>query len=189
MFRLMRASLKSVPQRLRNHEKPERGFDFERLPYGNTPVKEIGYWKIHHGYDFGPEQLDYEDHSFGMLHQRPTHWRSFWVIFGASTSLCFWYYTWYEFPNFGIMFGQSYMDLKMNGIKYLNHDEKYHDWEGLLDQFNKILKAEEDGEGGEEETEEVAEEETGEAAEGDDLVEVKAKENESAEDSEAEEAE
>ena len=169
MFRIGKVNLRAVPLRLKFHEKPENNFDFVRYPYGNTPVKEVGYWKIHHGYDFGPEQLDYEDHSFAMLHQRPTHWRSFWVIFAATASLCFWYYTWLEFPFFGTMWGQSHMNLAMNGIKYLNDDENYHNWDALLAQFNKKI-AEED----EEPAEESSEEKPAES----DLVEIQAEEAE-----------
>ena len=39
----MRSTVKSVPMRLKFHEKPENNFDFERYPYGHTPVKIIGY--------------------------------------------------------------------------------------------------------------------------------------------------
>lgn len=169
-----------MPQRLKFHEKPENNVDFIRYPYGNSPVKEVGYWKIHHGYDFGPEQLDYEDHSYHMLHQRPTHWRSFWVVFMATTSLCVFYYTWLEMPFFGTMWGQSYMNVAMNGIKYLNHDEKYHDWDKLLAQFKKSIADEEAGEEEEEPAEEAAED----VAEETDLVEVVAEEEAAEEEAE-----
>jgi hypothetical protein len=143
--------MNSVPKRLNNHEKPELNTDFVRYPYGNSPVRIIGYWKIHHGYDYGPEALDYEDHSMTLLHQRPSHYRSFWVVFLATTSICIWYYTWLEFPFPGTFFGQSYMDLKMNGIKYLNNDEEYHNWNSMLSEFNAKLKAAEDAENADDE--------------------------------------
>ena len=140
LIKMFRSRLRNiVPLRLKNHEKPERNYDFIRHPYGNTPIPIVGYWKINHGYDFGPEQLDYEDHSMTMLHQRPSHWRSFGLIFLATASLCVWYFIWLEYPAPGILFGQGYMDPAMNGIKYLNRDENYHNWDKLLAQFKENI--------------------------------------------------
>ncbi|OMJ74251.1 hypothetical protein SteCoe_26877 [Stentor coeruleus] len=138
MFRMMRLNInKVVPSRLKFHQKPEKNYDFIRYPYGNSPNRIVGLWKIDHSYDFGPEALDYEDHSMTMLHQRPTHWRSSWVIFCCIYSWCFLYFTWVELPFPGILWGQSTMDVQMNGIKYLNHNEEYHNWDKLLAEFKK----------------------------------------------------
>lgn len=173
MFRMLRSGMRnSVPQRLRFHEKPENNYDFVRYPYGNSPVKVVGFWKIYHNYDFGPEQLDYEDHSMTMLHQRPTHFRSFWVVFMAVASWCWLYFVWVEMPFPGIMLGQSSMNVKLNGIKYLNDDENYHNWDSLLKKFETNLALQKAAEEAEEEGES-----SGDAPESD-LVEVEAEASE-----------
>ena len=56
------------------------------------------------------------------------------------------------------------MDIKMNAIKYTNHDEEYHDWNKLLANYNAMW-ADEDEEEAEEEEEEEAEEEAEEKTE------------------------
>jgi hypothetical protein len=79
--------------------------------------------------------MDYEDHGMTMLHQRPTHWRSSWVIFVGVTSIALSYYIAQEFPFIGIVFGHSNMDIEMNAIKHLNDDEEIHDWDALKKQW------------------------------------------------------
>ena len=156
-----------MPMRLKYHEDPMNKFDFKKYPYGNPPLKTVGMWKIDHSCDFGPEQLDYEDHSMHMLHQRPGHWRSFGVVVMLVASITVWYFVWLEFPFPGIMFGQTYMNHRMNAIKYINYDEEYHNWSKLLRDYEKTL----------EEPEEEAEEETpSEEAAQEDLEEVAAEE-------------
>jgi hypothetical protein len=164
----------SVPGRLRFDKRPENNLDFVKYEYGNAPLKIVGMWKIHHGYDFGPEQLDYEDHSMHMLHQRPGHWRSFGAVVGGVASLIIWYLVWTEFPFPGIAFGQSYMDTTMNAIKYVNYDEGYHNWDKLYAEYKKSQEEPPEEEEEEVEEEEVAEE--SQEAASDDLEEVASEE-------------
>ncbi|OMJ90661.1 hypothetical protein SteCoe_6941 [Stentor coeruleus] len=145
MFRMMRLNItKGIPSRLKLNQKPEKSYDFIRYPYGNSPIKIVGEWKIDHSYDFGPEQLDYEDHSMTMLHQRPTHWRSSWLFLLAMSSWCFFYFTWVEMPFPGILWGQSTMNVQMNGIKYLNNNEGYHNWDKLLAEYKKSIASDDE---------------------------------------------
>ena len=172
MFRMLRIQSRlGVPARLKFDQRPENNFDFVKYPYGNAPLKTVGMWKIEHGYDFGPEQLDYEDHSMHMLHQRPGHWRSFGIILAGVGSLIFWYLIWTEFPYPGIVFGQTYMDTTMNAIKYVNYDEEHHNWDKLYKEYKKSQQEPEE----EEVAEEEAVEESTEAA-AEDLEEVASEE-------------
>jgi hypothetical protein len=162
MFRIVRLNTRCIPLRLKPHEAPEYNIDFERYPFSNSHMPMVGYWKIKHGFDYGAEQMDYEDHSVHMLHQRPTHWRSYGVVVVGIASLCFWYYTWVEAPFSGILWGQSYMDLQMNGIKFLNNDEEYHNWDKLKKEYLASIAEPEEEEEEETVEEETAEEETAE---------------------------
>lgn len=159
LSKCFRKSVTTPSLRLKQHEKPELNPDFTRYPYGNSPIHIQGLWKIDHGYDYGSEQLDYEDHSVHMLHQRYSHSRSFWVVFSGSASIALFYYIWTEFPFTGITFGHTVLDVDMNTIRYVNDDEGYHDWEGLRKQL--LVKREEDEN---EEDEEDEEEEQGNEA-------------------------
>lgn len=169
MFRIR--SLRQIPARLKYHEDPAHKFDFIKHPYGNPPLRTVGMWKVDHAYDFGPEALDYEDHSMHMLHQRPGHWRSFGVVVMAVASISVLYFVWVEMPYPGIMFGQTYMNHRMNAIKYVNYDEKYHNWDKLLADYEKTLVEPE-----EEAVEEAEEEAASEEAAEEDLEEVTAEE-------------
>ena len=137
--RVLRSGLASVPMRFKPQQKPELKVDFVRYPYGNSPVRITGMWTIDHGgYDYASESMDYEDHGMTMLHQRPTHWRSSWVIFVGVASLALTYYITQEMPFVGIVFGQSYMDIEMNAIKHLNDNEEIHDWDALKKQWLEL---------------------------------------------------
>jgi len=154
--KVLRPVFKSTPcQRFKFNEKPEHNFNYARYPYGQTPVPVIGMWKLDHAYDYGSDQFDYEDHSMTMLHHRPSHWRSFWVVFLATCGLTQYYYNSLEMPSTGVLLGSYLLDIDDNGIKYANNDEDYHDWEGLKKQLKEArAKLEEDEEEGEEEEEE-----------------------------------
>jgi len=172
MFRIR--SLRQIPARLKFHEDRANRTDYVRHPYGNPPHRTVGMWKVEHAYDFGPDALDYEDHSMHMLHQRPGHWRSFGIVVMAVASWTVWYFVFTEMPFPGIMFGQTYMNVRDNAIKYVNNNEEYHNWVGLLSEYEKSLIEDEEGEEGEEEgeTEEAASEEAAQ----EDLEEVVAEE-------------
>lgn len=164
------SNLPKIPARFKYHEDPAYKFDFIKHPYGNPPLKTVGMWKIDHAYDFGPEQLDYEDHSMHMLHQRPGHWRSFGVVVLLTASVSILYFVWLEFPFPGIMFGQTYMNPRMNAIKYVNYNEDYHNWDKLLSEYEKSIAEPEEAE----EEAEAEEESPSEEAAEEDLEEVQA---------------
>jgi hypothetical protein len=135
-------------------ERP--GLDFTRYHYGNAPAPITGYWKVSHGYDFGSDQHDYEDHGMHVVHQRPLHLRGFWVALAGVTSLAFLYFTWMEGPYTGFFFGHYRLDVGLNAAKYVNDDEEYHDWDLVADKVHKMMAAEdEEEEAGEEEASEA----------------------------------
>ena len=137
--RVLRSNLFSLPMRFKPQQKPELEVDFVRYPYGNSPIPITGLWMVDHGgYDYASEALDYEDHSMTMLHQRPSHWRSFWVIFLGTASISLLYYITLEMPFVGVVFGQGDMDIEMNAIKHLNDNEEIHDWAALKAQWLEL---------------------------------------------------
>jgi hypothetical protein len=131
--------------RFKPHHKPEMNCDFVRYPYGDPPMKVTGLWVVEHGgYDYASEQLDYEDHGMTMLHQRPTSWRSSWVLFGAVASLSVTFYMTSDMPFPGAIFGQLYMDEDLNMLRYLNdNEEEIHDWGAMKKQWLEIKAKEE----------------------------------------------
>jgi hypothetical protein len=138
------------------------GLDFTRYHYGNAPAPITGYWKVSHGFDFGSDQHDYEDHGMHVVHHRPLHLRSFWVVIMGVTSLAFLYFTWMEGPYTGFFFGHYHLDVGLNAAKYVNDDEEYHDWDLVADKVHKMMAAEDDEE---EETDEKEGEEESESEE------------------------
>mmetsp|Transcript_693 Transcript_693/g.1281 ORF Transcript_693/g.1281 Transcript_693/m.1281 type:complete len:197 (+) Transcript_693:5147-5737(+) len=149
-------------------ERPK--FDFVRFQHdGNAPAPITGFWKLDHSYDFGSDQWDYEDHGMHVLHHRPLHMRSFWVVIMAVPAFAFLYFTWMEGPYTGFFFGHYNMNIELNAAKYLNDDEEYHDWDAVDAKLVKMKAAEEaaENEEEEEEEEEEAEESETEAVDGD----------------------
>lgn len=165
--------------RYKYKDRPEFDADFVRYPYGNPPNHIQGFWKIDHGYDFGSEQLDYEDHSMHMLHQRYSHNRSFGIVFAAVAGLSLMYYVWLEVPNTGVVFGHYNLDIEMNAIKSANDNEFYHDWEKIREEYREAqAKLEEE----DEEDEDEDEDEDDESEESEDSED--SEESEESEDSE-----
>ncbi|CAG9313519.1 unnamed protein product [Blepharisma stoltei] len=143
-------SLRSIARapflRLKVHEKPEFQTDFIRYPFGIPPVEVISMEKkVDHGFDYASESYDYEDHGMTVLHQRPSHYRYFWIFAGFWVSSAFLYFIWLEVPYTGTFFGHYNMDIEMNAIKYVNNDELYHDWEGLKKKYLEREAAAEEG--------------------------------------------
>jgi hypothetical protein len=188
----LRPVFKPTPcQRFKFNEKPEHSFNYARYPYGQTPVPIIGMWKLDHAYDYGSDQFDYEDHSMTMLHHRPSHWRSFWVIFLATCGLTQFYYNSLEMPYTGVLFGSYLLDIDDNAVKYANNDEDYHDWEGLKKQLKearaKLEEEEEEGDEEDEEEEEAADEAQSDSEDESDTSEESSEESEEGSDESSDE--
>lgn len=145
-------------------ERP--GLDYVRFKHdGNAPALITGYWKLEHSFDFGSDQFDYEDHGMHVLHQRPLHLRSFWIVVVGVASLAFLYFTWAEGPYTGFFFGHYNMNIELNHTKLMNDNEEYHDWDLVSKKLDQ-MKAAADADEEEEEVEEEETEATEESSEG-----------------------
>lgn len=161
LTKALRSIIRVPSMRLKPHEKPELNPDFIRYEYGNYPNPITSRdAMISHGFDYGSESYDYEDHSMHVLHQRPNLPRYTWPVFGFPMVLVFGYYVWQDNPFIGMWFGSHNMDIKMNALKAANNDEGYHDWDAIKATYAVIQEAaqaaEEEGEA-EEEAEDEAE--------------------------------
>lgn len=112
-------------------DRPENNPNFLVHHYWNSPVPIISEEKYDHAVDYGSDQLDYEDHSMTMLHQRPSHWRSFWVVVVTVAAFSYLHFVILEVPFTGTFFGSTTIDVNDNIVKYGNDDEHYHDWNSL----------------------------------------------------------